>query len=224
MRCSHQLDAVDAAWIQEAAICERLGTKDGDELRKGQADCLPLAILRIEAPAMHDINTTVAWGRCKTAHRAEHMTSSWKGTAGVQQLQGSSGSYLQYAIPSQLLSVLTMHLKRSPLPFTCSALQVHVGRMHLCATACGYMTCFPDDFSTQVQLPCLHTRRARPSYAAKSAAGSIFRVRTLAKPPLFSVSHESATELSSILAPKNDLHTCCTITKHSSELCASHLL
>ena len=60
MRCSHQLDAVDAAWVQEAAICERLGTKDGDELRKGQADGLPLAIFRVKAPAMHDIITIMA--------------------------------------------------------------------------------------------------------------------------------------------------------------------
>lgn len=148
---------------------------------------------------------------------------SCEGT-GVQQLRGSSGSYLQYAMPSQLLSVLTMHLKRSPLPFTCSTLQVHVGRMDPCATACGYMTCLPEDFSTPVQLPCLHTRRARPSYAAKSAAGSIFRVRTLAKPPLFSVSHEIATEFSSILAPKNNLHICYTITKLSDKRYSSHLL
>lgn len=57
---SHQLDAVDAAWVQEAAICERLGTKDGDELREGQADGLPLAIFRVKAPAMHDIITNMA--------------------------------------------------------------------------------------------------------------------------------------------------------------------
>ena len=122
--CSHQLDAVDAAWVQKTAICERLGAKDRDELREWQADGLPLAILRVKAPAGHSTNTSVK--TTQTGVQNVHNLHQLEGhcwlppIAGQQQLLPAVCNAIPVALrPDNALEAqpIALHLQHSPQMF-----------------------------------------------------------------------------------------------------------